>query len=66
MTKKELDAITLGYRELARKCLTEDAPYAMIVGICEAIAENPYASNSECGKKLRAFFQALDDVKKES
>lgn len=65
MTTKELGATALGYRELARECLTSDAPYAMIVGVCGGIAKEPCYNHHERGQRLWAFFKALDDVKAE-
>lgn len=65
MTTKELAAAALGYCELARECNASDDPYAMITGICRAIAQEPCYNHHERGQRLWAFFWALDEVKKE-
>ena len=60
MTKKELRAIQESYRVLARSCLTSDAPYAQITGVCRSLANEMCYNHHERGQRLWAFFQALE------
>lgn len=60
MTKKELRAVQESYRVLARSCLTSDAPYAQITGVCQSLANEMYYNHHERGQRLWAFFQALE------
>lgn len=63
MTKKDFEAAVLAYHDLARECIAVDNSSALIVGVCGGIAQEECYTDLMRGQRLRAFFQALDDVK---
>ena len=63
MTQKELLKVKESYKELAQSCLTSEAPYPQIVGVCRALASEENYNHHERGQRIWAFFQALEEVR---